>query len=55
MLGVVLVSALDGFSGKIVGHVTMARQNNLVIYEVSRLMITFLICKNDLFHISQIF
>ena len=56
MFGVVHVCARDGFSGKIVGHATMARKNNLVIYEeIYRLMITFSIYKNDVFCISQIF
>ena len=56
MFGVVHVCARDGFSGKIVGHATMARKNNLVIYEeMCRLMITFSIYRNDVFRISQIF
>ena len=46
MFGVVHVCARDGFSYKIVGHATMARKNNLVLYEeVYRLMITFFIYK----------
>ena len=56
MFGVVHVCARDGFSGKIVGHATMARKNNLVIYEeIYRLMITFSIYKDVVFRISQIF
>ena len=56
MFGVVHVCARDGFSGKLVGHATMARKNNLVIYEeMYRLMITFSIYRNDVFRISQIF
>ena len=56
MFGVVHVCARDGFSGKIVGHATMARKSNLVIYEeIYRLMITFSIYKNYAFRISQIF
>ena len=56
MFGVVHVCARDGFSGKIVGHATMARKNNLVTYEkVYRLMITFFIYKDNLFRISKIF
>ena len=44
MVGVVHVCARDGFSGKVVGHATMARKNKLVIYQkVYRLMITFFI------------
>ena len=56
MYGVVHVCALDGFSGKIVGHATMARKKNLLICEkVFRLMITFFIYKDNVFWISQIF
>ena len=56
MFGVFHVRARDGFSGKIVGHATMARKNNLVIYEeICRLVITFFIYQNDVFRISQIF
>ena len=56
MLGVLHVCARDGFSGKIVGHATVARKNHLVIYEeIYRLMITFFIYKDDVFQISQIF
>ena len=32
MYGVVHVCARDGYSGKIVGHATMAKKNNIVIY-----------------------
>ena len=46
MFGVAHVCALDGFSGKIVGHATTARKNKLLIYEeVFSLMITFFIHK----------
>ena len=56
MSGVVHVCTHDGFSGKVVGHATMARKNNLVIYEEEyKLMITFFIFKDNLFRISQIF
>ena len=56
MFGVAHVCALDGFSGKIVGHNTMARKNNLLIYEeVFMLMITFFIYKDNVFWIFQIF
>ena len=56
MFGVVHVCARDGFSGKIVGHATMARKNNVLIYaEIYRIMTTFFIYKNDVFRISQIF
>ena len=44
------------FSGKIVGHAAMARENNLVIYEeVYRFKITFFILKDNVFWIFQIF
>lgn len=33
MYGATHVCAIDGFSGKIVGFVTMARKNNILIYE----------------------
>ena len=56
IFGVVHVCARDEFSGKIVGHATMARKSNLVIYEeIYRLMITFSVYKNYAFRISQIF
>ena len=56
MFGIVHVCARDGFSGKIVGHASMTRKNNLVPYEeVYRLMITFFIYKDNVFRISQIF
>ena len=56
MLGVVHMCTRDGFSDKIVGHATMDRKNNLVIYEeIHRLMITFFIYKDNLFWVSQIF
>ena len=32
MYGVVHVCARDGYSGKIVGHATMAKKSNIVIY-----------------------
>ena len=32
MYGEVHVCARDGYSGKIVGHATMAKKNNIVIY-----------------------
>ena len=55
MFGVVHVCARDGFSGKIVGHATMARKSNLVIYEeIYRLMITFSIYKRCISDFSNI-
>ena len=45
------VFARDNFYGKIVGNATMARKN----VEVYRFMITFFICKDNVFRISQIF
>ena len=54
--GVVHVCARDGFPGNLVGHATIARKSNLVIYEeIYRLMIAFSIYKNYAFWISQIF
>ena len=32
MYGIVHVCARDGYSGKIVGHATMAKKNNIIIY-----------------------
>ena len=56
MFGVAHVCALDGFSGKIVGHATTARKNKLLIYEeVFRLMITFFIHKDDVFGFLKYF
>ena len=56
MFGVAHVGTLDGFSGKIVEHATMARKNNLFIYEkVFRLVIMFFIYKDSVFWISQMF
>ena len=56
MFGVIHVCARDEYSGKIIGHATIARKNNLVMYEeIYRLIITFSIHKNDVFRISQIF
>ena len=55
MFAVAHVGTLDGFSGKIVEHATMARKNNLLIYEkVLKLMIMFFIYKDSVFWISQI-
>ena len=56
MFGVVHVFAQDGFSGNVVGHATMPRKINLVLYEeMYRLMIIFFIDKDNVFRISQIF
>ena len=55
MFRVVHVCARDGFSGKIVGHATMATKNLIIYEEVYRLIITFYIYKADVFRISQIF
>ena len=56
MFGIVHACAQAGFSGKADRHATMARKNNLVIYEeIYSLMITFFTYKNDVFRISQIF
>ena len=55
MFKVIHVCSRDGFSGKIVRHATLARKNNLVLYdEVYRLIITFFIYKDDVFQISEI-
>ena len=32
MYGIVHVCTRDGYSGKIVGHATMAKKNNIIIY-----------------------
>ena len=54
--GVVHVCARHRYSGKIVEHVTMARKNNLVIYEeICRLMITFFIYKMIYFRALKYF
>ena len=56
MFGDTHMCTRDGSPGKIVGHATMARNSNLVIYEeINRLMIAFSIYKNYAFWISQIF
>ena len=53
MFGVVHVCARDRFSGKIVGHATVTRMSNFLIYEeIYSLMITFSIYKNDAFRIK---
>ena len=56
LVRVVHVCARDRFSGKIVGNAKVAIKNNLVIYEeVYRFMVTFIIYKDHVFQISQIF
>ena len=56
MFEVLDVCVRDRFFGKIVAHVAMAKKKKLVPHEeVYRLMITFFICKDNPFRISQIF
>lgn len=55
MYGVVHVCARDGFSGMIIGHSTMTKKNNIVIYdEIYRHVCEYILCQYSICCLLQL-